>query len=666
MDLYRLTIADSQDSMQFDLLDAPIKIEDVEGAVDNTVLTGDIFTDYLFLKKRWEQKWAIMCKDEYERLRGFYTRQWSLATVPSVKVTQGYLENASWEGQVFYINTPYGGEVSSLTKMTGDTYQPTLSGKNLFNYHINTSPTTRNGLTITEEGDGAIVVSGVPTQNYVVISGGGNRTDITSILEDNTTYTLSKYDTNRYTFIEVRGTKVGGGFSYWGANTTASNTFTTDFANYTAYDIAILSSTTSVWGASSRTVRHKFQLEKGNQPTPFEQYVGGQPSPNPIGNQPIRTVTGEQTITINGQDFPINLGKNLFDKDNFSELQSYVQTNGALTTNSTAVRTLYIPCQPNTTYTVSKRTDGDQPRFCVFDTEDEPTGGVYVLHSVGQRSVAYTSPHLTITTMDRAHWLGVFYYHTSETTLTQQEILDSIQIEEGDTPTTYTAYKTPIELNDLGNGYQDEIAFDGSEWKLRKKTASYTFDGTEPWTWDDSRIPRIYLTSGQIATLGIYPAVPATTSILPIGKMNESIAKTFADFYTNSQGNGFAMSTSGNNIQVGNNAWANSAEARAAVAGTKWLYGLATGYATETTITDATLISQLNAIQAALQEGQNTVSVTSNGSNLPAKTITLNGIAGREKPVLAQTNVRIGLSDGGVLNACECRQNVTLSMRETA
>lgn len=50
------------------------------------------------------------------------------------------------------------------------------------------------------------------------------------------------------------------------------------------------------------------QLEVGSSATSFEPYVGGQPSPNPDYPQQIQTVTGEQTVSINGTDYPISLG----------------------------------------------------------------------------------------------------------------------------------------------------------------------------------------------------------------------------------------------------------------------------------------------------------------------------------------------------------------------
>lgn len=50
------------------------------------------------------------------------------------------------------------------------------------------------------------------------------------------------------------------------------------------------------------------QFELGSTATSFEPFVGGQPSPSPEYPQPIQTVTGMQTIAINGIDYPLDLG----------------------------------------------------------------------------------------------------------------------------------------------------------------------------------------------------------------------------------------------------------------------------------------------------------------------------------------------------------------------
>lgn len=85
--MYRLTLTDTTDSMNFDLLEVPIVDNDVEGASDNTTLDGNVYTDFLYLKKLWKQSWKHMGNTNYQRLRGFYTRQFSSGVYPELSIT---------------------------------------------------------------------------------------------------------------------------------------------------------------------------------------------------------------------------------------------------------------------------------------------------------------------------------------------------------------------------------------------------------------------------------------------------------------------------------------------------------------------------------------------------------------------------------------------------
>lgn len=73
--------------MNFDLLEVPIVDDDVEGASDNTTLDGNVYTDFLYLKKFWKQSFKHMCDSDYQRLRGFYTRQFSTGVYPQLSIT---------------------------------------------------------------------------------------------------------------------------------------------------------------------------------------------------------------------------------------------------------------------------------------------------------------------------------------------------------------------------------------------------------------------------------------------------------------------------------------------------------------------------------------------------------------------------------------------------
>ena len=89
MSYYTMTLTDSSDTMSMTLLEIPIEDKDIEGTADNTTIDGNVFTDYLWLKKQWTQKWSIMDATTYAQLRGFYTRQFTNAEVPTYTLEEG-------------------------------------------------------------------------------------------------------------------------------------------------------------------------------------------------------------------------------------------------------------------------------------------------------------------------------------------------------------------------------------------------------------------------------------------------------------------------------------------------------------------------------------------------------------------------------------------------
>lgn len=84
---YHLTLKDTDDEMTFELLEIPITDTDTEGAVDNVTLDGNVYTDYLYLKKTYSVSFAWLPQDKYEQLRGFYTRQFSTGLYPELTMT---------------------------------------------------------------------------------------------------------------------------------------------------------------------------------------------------------------------------------------------------------------------------------------------------------------------------------------------------------------------------------------------------------------------------------------------------------------------------------------------------------------------------------------------------------------------------------------------------
>lgn len=152
--------------------------------------------------------------------------------------------------------------------------------------------------------------------------------------------------------------------------------------------------------------------------------------PNPDYPIDIHTVSGDNTITIEG--------KNLFDKDNSTILNAYVSTE-AISGQDNQARLVIIPVKPNTTYTISKSNrgfDGShqwQERIAEFSSV--PTYSTPFIVRYNNVGMSYT-----FTTGSATNYIayGVAYGTTYIPNL--QIYLDTIQLEKGTTATSYLPY----------------------------------------------------------------------------------------------------------------------------------------------------------------------------------------------------------------------------------
>lgn len=474
------------------------------------------------------------------------------------------------------ISTPAGlGNIQIL----GDTFQQTYEGKNLFNAATainNHWLSSQNGRLINDSNPN--VVSGFiavqANQPYTISGADSLRIDVWQYTaEDETT------GTSRIVLL---------------ANQSHTFTPTTDWIRF------------AVGSGDAISVKNGFMLEAGSTATSFEPFVGGQPSPNPTFPQPIQTVTGEQTITIGGTDYPINLGKNLFDKNNYSAKHIYVGTGGQLASSAgTGTWSVYIKCEPSTTYTVSKTNAGTGQKFCVFNTSEEPASGVMALSFVGTPSGNDTSTSYSITTGATASYLGIYLRNGSQTSLTLEEILDTLQIEKGPQASTYAPYFDPIELCKLGT-YQDYIWKDGEDWKVHEGIKKLNLDGSEDWEFQtvtgySAGRCRLELTDNYTGS-GRQPITSNRFRFDDSGQHIDGIGFTSGKWLYLYQGD-IASSAPTFKTWLSNNA-------------TSAYYRLAS--ATDTTITNATLIAQLNAIEEAMGTDGKPTAIVPTGSNLAA------------------------------------------------
>lgn len=329
--------------------------------------------------------------------------------------------------------------------LEGNSYQETTSGKNLFDSSM-CENVNRNGLTTTLNSDGSVTIKGTPTGNYQSLNTAGKKTDITDLLVEGEKYTISQ-NIGGYIYLQVDAKALS--TEYTTQYITASNspsvkskTFTVDKSKYT-YEIGLQTGIATSVGENVNITLY-LQLEKGSTATEYEPYTNGA-SPNPDYPQDIEVIEGSVGVDV--------VGKNLFDKNDTSKMlvNHYFYAKDTIKTGS-GLKMAYIPCKPNTTYTVSKIVSA---RFIIGYTNEVPAHGVLVIGGTQNN----TEKALTTTTSSDAKYLCVFYKHSSDT-LTAEEIEDTIQIEENYKATEYESYK---KLTHTGKNI---CPTDISDWEL--------------------------------------------------------------------------------------------------------------------------------------------------------------------------------------------------------
>lgn len=192
-------------------------------------------------------------------------------------------------------------------QLDGDTFQQTYTGKNLV-ATTRIAPQTQNGVTCTWDG-ASFTLNGTSTASTDFYGRGwwGTTSDPIALPAGTYTMSLRKSDGSLATDANFSvdcyyGTTWVIGI-YKGNSGAGYRTLTLDSdTQYSVFYISLQS------GKTYNNEKFYIQLEKSESPTSYEPFVGGQPSPNPSYPQDINVVTGTQTISINGTNYPISLG----------------------------------------------------------------------------------------------------------------------------------------------------------------------------------------------------------------------------------------------------------------------------------------------------------------------------------------------------------------------
>ena len=175
-------------------------------------------------------------------------------------------------------------------------------------------------------------------------------------------------------------------------------------------------------------------------------------------------VTGENSIQdvavsqpSHNPDLWIQYSKNLFDKDNYNVLNAYIATNGKITSEINN-KTIYIECEPNTTYTITKMVASPQStnRFRIGTTSTEPAinDTVSGFYNAGGDGGDVTT--CTYTTNSTAKYLAITVINRANSTTTLATMVASLQIQRGSEATPYEQYLKPS-INVYDGGKYVEI-----------------------------------------------------------------------------------------------------------------------------------------------------------------------------------------------------------------
>ena len=190
--------------------------------------------------------------------------------------------------------------INARMKLTpkGNTSQIQYSGKNLLNNILTTQ--TLNGITATRNVDGSITLNGTATAqtDFTFLN---TRLDL-----ENGTYTFSISNVGNSN-VQLQYGITGIGIMDTG---TATKSYTTTFPNSsmgTTYSYVNMFRVRILSGAVLNNYTIYPMIEKNNQATTYEPYVGGTPSPNPDYPQNVNVVSGDNEVDI--------VGKNLFEQE---------------------------------------------------------------------------------------------------------------------------------------------------------------------------------------------------------------------------------------------------------------------------------------------------------------------------------------------------------------
>lgn len=216
-------------------------------------------------------------------------------------------------------------------------------------------------------------------------------------------------------------------------------------------------------GIMSKLYTSKVRFSILSSGTTYEPYTGGMPSPNPEYPTDIHTVSGNNTIEV--------FSKNLFNINTITE-NTYITETGTTGTSTATNLSDYILISPSSNYVLSfdytTLANTGYRSFCFYDENKTFISGSAYNPSGKIR---------TMTSPNNAKYIRFAY----------DKNCFNIQFESGNTPTAYENERQTLPLN-LGTielckigTYEDYFYKDNDKWYLHKEIKKIIYNGSENW-----------------------------------------------------------------------------------------------------------------------------------------------------------------------------------------
>lgn len=299
-----------------------------------------------------------------------------------------------------------------INNLSGDV-EYKVRGKNKLPFPYTETSHTHNGITYTINDDGTVLVNGTATaQSNTKLYGNHQEADNKE--------PIGKYLYGGTNEVRIRALNHTGN-SYTVLADDTGNGAEIDTSVYKKYYIEI----SVLKGATVNNVLIKPMVLDSLDNLKYEPYIS-ESFPLSLGDIELCKIGTYQDRILKSS------GKNLFDKNNANVLNGYINASGTITSEVNN-RTIYIPCKPNTTYTISKTIS---QRFSVGTYSSTPQ----INSTTSNYGGNYTDASITITSGTNDNYLAVWFYNGGLDTKTYQEVIDTLQIEKGTTATSYEPY----------------------------------------------------------------------------------------------------------------------------------------------------------------------------------------------------------------------------------